>query len=327
MVSRCRRRTAFPQTIAARSPNAGAAGSSPAGPAGRAAHGQHAVVGRRELGAASRSGPPPLQSLEGKFLDPDGYPSHYSDVSAALMTLNHQFRMINLMTRVGYETRIALEQLQKNAQSGNGSRQSPDRGRCQRVRRLSPVRSTRSPLPEKFESTSGFQQQFRALWTARPSRSQPWKTQSGSRKPAAPLSLHCYMIYSPAFDGLPQATRDAIYARMWDVLSGKDQARKYARLTPQLRADIVDILLDTESRLCPSISHPFAVKTGRGTVFLGRHAFSIRRRTTVVAPAAMTAPERPARRCQRCGQFDCVAPRCFSLDTAARPSGPSPARD
>jgi hypothetical protein len=57
------------------------------------------------------------------------------------------------------------------------------------------------------------------------------------------------MIYSPGFDGLPQATRDAIYARMWDVLSGTDRDRKYARLTPQIRADIVDILLDTKPGL------------------------------------------------------------------------------
>src|ERR1043166_5484419 len=68
-------------------------------------------------GSAPRPTRPPQQlpSLEGKF-DPDGYPSRYSDV-AAVMTLNHQVRMINLMTRVGYETRIALEQLQKNAQN------------------------------------------------------------------------------------------------------------------------------------------------------------------------------------------------------------------
>ena len=63
-------------------------------------------------GSVARPSKPPqqLRSLEGKF-DPDGYPSLYSDV-AAVMTLNHQVRMINLMTRVGYETRIALNQLQ-----------------------------------------------------------------------------------------------------------------------------------------------------------------------------------------------------------------------
>ena len=59
--------------------------------------------------------PQQLRSLEGKF-DPDGYPTLYSDV-AAVMTLNHQVRMINLLTRVGYETRIALHQLQANADS------------------------------------------------------------------------------------------------------------------------------------------------------------------------------------------------------------------
>src|SRR4051812_25237357 len=65
-------------------------------------------------GSAARATKPPqqLQSLEGKF-DPDGYPSLYSDI-AAVMTLNHQVRMINLMTRVGYETRIALNQVQTN---------------------------------------------------------------------------------------------------------------------------------------------------------------------------------------------------------------------
>jgi len=57
------------------------------------------------------------------------------------------------------------------------------------------------------------------------------------------------MIYSPAFDGLPAATRDAVYARMWEVLSGKDHAAKYAKFTPQLRADIVGILLDTKPGL------------------------------------------------------------------------------
>jgi hypothetical protein len=59
------------------------------------------------------------------------------------------------------------------------------------------------------------------------------------------------MIYSPAFDGLPGPTKDAIYARMWEVLSGTDQDRKYAKLTPQLRADIVGILRETKLGLPP----------------------------------------------------------------------------
>jgi len=58
-----------------------------------------------------------------------------------------------------------------------------------------------------------------------------------------------YMIYSPAFDGLPSAAKDAVYARLWAVLSGKDKDRKYSKLTPELRAAIVGILLETKPGL------------------------------------------------------------------------------
>jgi hypothetical protein len=183
-----------------------------------------------------------LASLEGKF-DLDGYLSRYSDV-AALMTLNHQVRMINLMTRVGYETRIALEQRQRNAPSAAAADRLIAADASELVDYLLFVGET--PLPEKFESTSGFQQQFER-YGPRDRRGRSLKQLDlESRLFRYPCS---YMIYSPAFDGLPQATRDAIYTRMWDVLSGKDRDRKYARLTPQLRADIVDILLDTKPGL------------------------------------------------------------------------------
>jgi hypothetical protein len=184
----------------------------------------------------------PLPSLDGKF-DPDGYPSRYSDV-AAVMTLNHQVRMVNLMTRVGYETRIALEQMQKNVQSAAAANRLIAADASELVDYLLFV--DESPLPEKFESTSGFQQQFER-YGPRDRRGRSLKQLDlETRLFRYPCS---YMIYSPAFDGLPQATRDAIYARMWEVLSGRDQDRKYARLTAQLRADIVEILLDTKPGL------------------------------------------------------------------------------
>jgi hypothetical protein len=192
-------------------------------------------------GSSPRPTRPPqqLQSLEGKF-DPDGYPSRYSDV-AALMTFNHQVRMINLMTRVGYETRIALEHLHTDTQSAAAANRLIAADASELVDYLLFV--DESPLPEKFESTSGFQQQFER-YGPRDRRGRSLKQLDlETRLFRYPCS---YMIYSPAFDGLPQATRDAIYARMWAVLSGTDHDRKYARLTPQLRAAIVDILLDTK---------------------------------------------------------------------------------
>ena len=49
-----------------------------------------------------------------------------------------------------------------------------------------------------------------------------------------------YMIYTPAFDAIPAAAKDAIYRRMWTVLSQKDAAARRA---------IIEILRDTKPDL------------------------------------------------------------------------------
>jgi len=51
-----------------------------------------------------------------------------------------------------------------------------------------------------------------------------------------------YMIYSRAFDGLPGSAKDAVYARMWAILSGKEKSSKYAKLPLADRTAIVDVL-------------------------------------------------------------------------------------
>ena len=57
------------------------------------------------------------------------------------------------------------------------------------------------------------------------------------------------MIYSAAFDALPPQARDAVYRRMWQVLSGRDAAPKYARLSQADRRAVVEILRDTKTDL------------------------------------------------------------------------------
>jgi hypothetical protein len=53
-----------------------------------------------------------------------------------------------------------------------------------------------------------------------------------------------YMIYSAAFEGLPAEAKDAIYRRMWQVLSSENR-----RLSAQDRRAIVEILRDTKKDL------------------------------------------------------------------------------
>jgi hypothetical protein len=58
-----------------------------------------------------------------------------------------------------------------------------------------------------------------------------------------------YMIYSEAFDALPDEARAAIYERMWQVLSGALAEKKYARMSRADRRAIVEILRDTREGL------------------------------------------------------------------------------
>jgi hypothetical protein len=64
-----------------------------------------------------------------------------------------------------------------------------------------------------------------------------------------------YMIYSPLFDGLAAAAKDAIYRRMWQILSGEDQQPAYSRLSLTDRRAIVEILRETKKDL-PSYFQP-----------------------------------------------------------------------
>jgi hypothetical protein len=61
-----------------------------------------------------------------------------------------------------------------------------------------------------------------------------------------PLS---YMIYSAAFDALPDAVRQRLYRRFYDVLSGADQGRAFAHLSADDRRAILEIVRDTRKDL------------------------------------------------------------------------------
>ena len=58
-----------------------------------------------------------------------------------------------------------------------------------------------------------------------------------------------YMIYSDAFDGLPDEAKAAVYLRMWKILSGEEKSKRYSKLTFADRQAIVEILRDTKRRL------------------------------------------------------------------------------
>jgi hypothetical protein len=184
----------------------------------------------------------PLTSLKDKF-DLDGYPTGYSDV-AAVMVLDHQATMTNLLTRVGWETRIALTQATKNPREKTTADQLIAADSRELVDYM--LFADEAPLAGKFESTSGFATKFAAA-APQDSRGRSLKQLDlVKRLMRYPCS---YMIYSRAFDELPGPAKDAIYSRLWTILSGKDKAPKYSKLSATDRAAIVSILLDTKKDL------------------------------------------------------------------------------
>jgi len=61
-----------------------------------------------------------------------------------------------------------------------------------------------------------------------------------------PLS---YMIYSEAFDSLPDNAKQRIYRRLYDVLSGNDRGKPLDSVTAEDRQAILEILRDTKPDL------------------------------------------------------------------------------
>ena len=178
---------------------------------------------------------PVLTSVSGKF-DTTGYLSPYSDV-VAMLVLNHQVHMTNLLTRLGWEARIAADQ------------GAPVETRVRETARELVdylLFIDEAPLPGPVSGASGFADQF-AAGGARDKKGRSLRQLDLERRL---FQYPCsYMVYTPAFDALLPAAKEAVYARMWEVLSGRDKDPSYNRLSAADRQAIVEILRDTKPGL------------------------------------------------------------------------------
>ena len=148
------------------------------------------------------------------------------------MIFEHQMRMMNLITRAGWEARVTADAptLRETA--------------SEFVDYLFFV--DEAPLSARIQGTSGFAEKFAAMGP-RDSKGRSLRQFDLERRL---MRYPCsYMIYSEAFDNLPAPAKDAIYKRMWEILSGAEKEKKYTRLLPADRQAIVEILRDTRKDL------------------------------------------------------------------------------
>jgi len=158
--------------------------------------------------------------------DTHGYLSPQSDL-VALMVFEHQSHMTNLITRLGWETRMGVLTPETVAEF---------------VDYLLFV--DEPPLAAAITGASGFAGRFQADGPSDRRGRSLRQLDLERRLFRYPCS---YMIYSAAFRALPDAARRDVYRQMWTVLSGSDEAPRYRRFPAEDRAAVVDILRETVS--------------------------------------------------------------------------------
>jgi hypothetical protein len=154
--------------------------------------------------------------------DTSRYLSPHSDI-VALMVFEHQMQMMNLLVRAAKYGSAAANELVDYM-----------------------LFIDEPSLADEVSGTSGFAEKFSAEG--------PFDSKGRSLR-QLDLKHHLlrypcsYMIYTPAFDGLPAEVKDAVYRRLWSVLSGEEKDPKYARSTRTGRQAILEILRDTKKDL------------------------------------------------------------------------------
>jgi hypothetical protein len=178
-----------------------------------------------------------VKSLEGRF-DTSGYPSAQSDI-VALMLFEHQMHAANLLVRVGWDARVAQSAQELDVAAG------PLHDAIDELVDYF-LFVDEAPLTAKVAGNAAFVERFTAAGPRDRLGRSLRELDMTTRMMRYPCS---YMIYAAAFDGLPLLVRDAIYRRLWQVLSGREDAPRYAGLSGEDRQAILEILRDTKPDL------------------------------------------------------------------------------
>jgi hypothetical protein len=215
-----------------------------------AAHDASSAAPSEALNTANAT---PLQPLAHPF-DASSYLVPDSDVVAHLV-LAHQTQMHNLITLTNYKTRLALY-----AQGGEAAVTSPtvplsetarrqfEKPAEQLLRYLLFVNET--PLPETNGRGVGAGSAFAEEFAARGPRDSRGRSLRDLDLQTRIFRYPCsYLIYSDAFDALPEPAKGYVYHRLLQILTGADPSRDFRKLTAAERQAILEILLETKHDL------------------------------------------------------------------------------
>jgi hypothetical protein len=170
-----------------------------------------------------------------QFFNTSNYPLPDSDI-VALLVLEHQAHMHNMITRLNYAGTMAIEQYGHVNYLKN-----PIEAFLKYL-----LFAEEAPLLARVQGTSGFAKIFQEQGP-KDSRGRSLRDLDlFSRLFTYPCS---YVIYSEAFDALPDKLKERIYERLWEILNDRNTSGDYARLSPELKRAILEILVETKPGL------------------------------------------------------------------------------
>lgn len=191
-----------------------------------------------------------LTNLSG-LVDTSPYLTPHSDI-VALMVLEHQVKLHNLLIATNYHARMALfyeasinKALGRPADYLSESTQSRFKSPAEKLIRYL-LFIDEAPLAGPVAGTSAFAQDFAARGPRDPQGRSLREFDLTRRLFKYPCS---YEIYSAAFDALPDVARDYIYRRLHEILTGQDPSSDFAALSAADRQAILEILLATKPTL------------------------------------------------------------------------------
>lgn len=188
------------------------------------------------------------------------YLTPHSDI-VALMVLEHQVTMHNILTAANHAGRITV----RDADIMNKALERPDGFESESTERRfasaaeSVVRGLlfceEARLTDTVEGTSGFAIEFSARGPLDSHGRSLRQFDLRTRLFRYPCS---FLIYSDSFAALPSGVKTRVWKRLNEILSGNDTTSDFAHLTFEDRHVILEILRDTH----PEAENPEQVPTG-----------------------------------------------------------------
>ncbi|MGV3608125.1 MAG: hypothetical protein ACO1RA_17095 [Planctomycetaceae bacterium] len=187
-----------------------------------------------------------IAKLDDRF-DTSRYLTPHSDL-IALMVLEHQADAHNYITQANFSTRQAIAyEIDFNNQLGKGNRE-PLASTNRRIKSAcEPLVeylffAEEAKLTQPLVGTSPFAAEF----PQKGPRDKKGRSLRDLDLQTRMFKYPCsYLVYSEGFRTLPPEAKSYVMHRMWEVLSGQDQSKKFSHLTAEDRTAIREILLDT----------------------------------------------------------------------------------